>query len=222
MESGIQRNNIEKQIELLADSLELWAGTMNSEGIDYFFTVTDMDRNGRLELIVSSCQGTGLYTYSDYFEVNDTFDGLTAVEGNRMEGHSEADIIVDSAPVYYDAQNKVYYYIYDDIIRNGKEYYENKRAVSLENGKIVQNDLAYKTTVFENEKQMTDCTDREGKNITADQYDGIADTVYGSLEKQKAVFSWNRAESMGELQQMGKEKLCGMLLDSYSKFSGEQ
>ena len=41
---------------------------------------------------------------------------------------------------------------------------------------------------------MTDCTDREGKNITADQYDGIADTVYGSLEKQKAVFSWNRAE----------------------------
>ena len=222
MESGIQRNNIEKQIELLADSVELWAGTMNSEGIDYFFTVTDMDRNGRLELIVSSCQGTGLYTYSDYFEVNDTFDGLTAVEGNRMEGHSEADIIVDSAPVYYDAQNKVYYYIYDDIIRNGKEYYENKRAVSLENGKIVQNDLAYKTTVFENEKQMTDCTDREGKNITADQYDGIADTVYGSLEKQKAVFSWNRAESMGELQQMGKEKLCGMLLDSYSKFSGEQ
>ena len=75
---------------------------------------------------------------------------------------------------------------------------------------------------FENEKQMTDCTDREGKNITADQYDGIADTVYGSLEKQKAVFSWNRAESMGELQQMGKEKLCGMLLDSYSKFTGEQ
>lgn len=58
----------------------------------------------------------------------------------------------------------------------------------LKNGKIVQNDLAYKTTVFENEKQMTDCTDREGKNITADQYDGIADTVYGRLEKQKAVF----------------------------------
>ena len=90
----------------------------------------------RLELIVSSCQGLNLYTYSDYFEVNDTFDGLTAVEGNRMEGHSEADIIVDSVPVYYDAQNKVYYYIYDDIIRNGKEYYENKESrISLKTGK---------------------------------------------------------------------------------------
>ena len=35
---------------------------------------------------------------------------------------------------------------------------------------------------------MTDCTDREGKNITADQYDGIADTVYGSLEKTESGF----------------------------------
>ena len=87
MESGIQRNNIEKQIELLADSVELWAGTMNSEGIDYFFTVTDMDRNGRLELIVSSRQGTGLYTYSDYFEVNDTFDHPHG-SGRKQDGRA--------------------------------------------------------------------------------------------------------------------------------------
>ena len=220
-ESGLLNTEVGRQIELLADNLDLWAGTMDSEGIEYFYTVTDMDHNGRLELIISSCQGTGLYTFSNYFEVNNTLDGLAAVEGNRREGDSEADIIVDSAPVYYDAGNKVYYYIYDDVIRNGIEHYENKRAVWLDNGKLVQNALAHKTSVLENEKQVINYTDSEGKNITGSQYDSIADTVYGGLEKRNAFFKWNKAANKEELQQMGREKLASLLLDSYNQFSTE-
>ncbi|MDR1771445.1 MAG: hypothetical protein LBS02_12520 [Hungatella sp.] len=41
--------------------------------------------NGRLEIIASTCQGSGLYTHSSIWKVNESMDGLLPVENNISE-----------------------------------------------------------------------------------------------------------------------------------------
>lgn len=218
-ESASQRGEIEKQIRILTDNRSLWANTMDSEGVSYFYTVADLDRNGRLELITSSKQGTGLFTFSNYFEVNESFDGLTEIDKNRQEGSSETDIIAESAPVFYNPQSRVSYYIFDNMNRNGAENYESKSAVSLENGVIVERALAHKRTIPEGQTQKVTCTTAEGKDISETEYNNIADTVYGGLERQNAAFLWNKAESKEELDRLNADMLGEKLLKSYHKFA---
>ena len=37
----------------------------------YQFAIADLDHDGRLELIVSNCGGTGIYTYSRFYRVEE-------------------------------------------------------------------------------------------------------------------------------------------------------
>ena len=146
--SEVSDITIERQLQVMLDSYE-W-GCPPSGNIRRMFTVTDLDQNGRLELIISRLEGSGQYTYSDYYEVNKELDKLTPCEWLDRTFESEADIMVSSVPVYYDSNNKMYYYIFHDRIPDGIHYAsENKRAISLANGKLSERILAYKNTYDE-------------------------------------------------------------------------
>lgn len=132
-------DSIEKQLDLISENVAVWWGDDDILFGRYGYSVTDFNRNGRLEIIASSCQGSGFYTRSSIWEVNESMNGLLPVEKNISEGDSEADVITDSVPVYYDAAANRYYFIFDDVIRaGGAAYYYNKRAVWLENGFMEQ------------------------------------------------------------------------------------
>lgn len=69
-----------EQIKLIADCREQWMPwekrRTDLEPEQYSFLVADMDDNGRLEMMVSFCGGSGNISQNHYYEVNDTGDGL--------------------------------------------------------------------------------------------------------------------------------------------------
>lgn len=183
-------DNFTEQLSVIADSKDLWKQE-EVFGV-WGYTVTDLDRNGRLEIISASVQGTGFYTLIMIFEVSEDGSGLSEVMQNRPPYDSSPDILVQNVPFYFDRQNGRYLYIFDDIIRNGMaEYYENKRAVYLENGIWEELPLANKATIYTDAEHYTiTCTDASGAAISEGQYDAAAENAFGNLEKSEGCFSW--------------------------------
>ena len=187
---------VSEQLDLIAANADLW-----KQEVDFGlwgFTVTDLDHNGLLEIISASVQGTGFYTYINAYEVNETGDGFTELQGPSVyRTDSAPDIMVSTVPVYYDKDANRYYYIFDDYIRNGMaEYYQNKRAVSIADGKWEENTLASKATVYSDADHfIMTCTESAGDTITEEQYDDIAQTVYAGLEQGEAEFDWQMTET---------------------------
>ncbi len=187
---------IDSQIELIAQNKDLWK--QDIEFGTWGYTITDLDHNGRLEIISASVQGTGFYTYIVAYEVNAEGNGLTELYGpEKMNYDSAPDIMVSTVPVFHDEKENRYYYILDDMIRNGMaEYYENKRAVSIVDGTWQETPLAYKTTIYTDAEHYTiNCTDANQNPISEAQFSSIAESVFSGLEKGEAEFNWIMTDS---------------------------
>ena len=82
MVSANNKFEIEKQLNLIMNNKNLWY--KDTEFEKYSYAVTDLDKNGRIEIISSVCQGTGIYTYTEIYEVNESMDDLKLCESNLM------------------------------------------------------------------------------------------------------------------------------------------
>lgn len=218
-----ETEQIEKQLQLITDyCMDLWQKDSNENEYEmYFYTVTDLDRNGRLELICASVQGTGIYTYSNYFEVNEQSDGLTQCDVKSDRGDSEADIVVEAVPVYYDGKADAYHYIFSDYTRDGMAMsYENIRELSLKNGEITDKVLVYKESIYdENGMETAEYYNAATKEaIDSEQYESMVETVFAGFEKKTAAFVWE-GRLMSELKEMSREQIQDMLQKSYKGFS---
>lgn len=206
---------IEKQLSLIKDNVDIWKDKLGYEKFEY--VVTDLDHNGRLEIIASSCQGTGIYTYSTYYEVNEDMTALNKITTNYEEGASEADIIYDRVKVYYDATNNEYHYIFTDLCKNGAaEYYEGIHDLVLKDGKLTDTVLARKTTIYENEKAKVTLEDNKGNSTTEEEYENIAEKTFENFSSKTISLKWIDGED--ENFDMSLEKL---LKDSYAGFGLE-
>ena len=215
-----QDSDIKNQIYIIADHRELWNNLLDYANETCQYTLTDLDQNGRIELIVSQWGGTGYYTYSEYYEVNDTYDGLIKCFKNYKEGDSQADIMVDTVDSYFDKSTDTNYYIFMDYIKiSPAEYYEGIRSLSLKNGKITEIPLVNKTTTYEDDdKSTTRYTDSEGLEITEDVYLQVVEKRYGDFEKKKITFSWY---DLRELDSLTKDELSKKLQEVYEEIYGE-
>ncbi|MGN0353185.1 MAG: hypothetical protein ACI4ES_16215 [Roseburia sp.] len=151
--------NVEEQLTLIAENASLWLG--DCEGIYYQYAITDLDQNGRLEIITSSCEGTGHYSYNQIYEVNEALDSLILCEPDWEEGESQPDLAVSTVPVYYDFEHNVYLYVFDDMLKiSATEYYENKQTLSLQNKQLVSCLLASRSTTYseDSEEPVVTCT----------------------------------------------------------------
>lgn len=151
--------NVEEQLTLIAENASLWLG--DCEGIYYQYAITDLDQNGRLEIITTSCEGTGHYSYSQVYEVNEALESLIPCEPGWEEGESQPDLAVSTVPVYYDFEHNVYLYVFDDMLKiSAAEYYENKQTLSLQNKQLVSCVLASRSTTYSDasEEPVVNCT----------------------------------------------------------------
>ena len=190
------QTGFDEQISLIAANADLW-----KQDVEYGvwgYVVTDLNKNDRPEIISCSVQGTGFYSYIKAYEVNEEGTGLNdLMEKLNLRTDSSPDIMVTSAPVYFDKEAGRYYYIFDDMIRVGMtEYHENKRAVSIIDGLWEETTLAVKNTVYTDaDHAEITCFDGNGNGISEAQYAAIADSVYGNLEAGEACFNWVTTES---------------------------
>lgn len=219
-EDAAVSEEISAQLSLIAANASVWVQDA-SYGTVYQYTVTDLDQNGRLEVIAASLQGTGLYTYSCFFEVNEARDGLTAVTLPWEEYDAGPDIIVSAADVYYDSASQLYHYLFTDVTRNGAaESYTSENSLTLKDSVLENAVLARRSEVYSDEETSTvTCELADGTSITQEAYDSIADTTYGSLERRTASFSWYSASESTNLAAIDSDSNYDILLGCYQGFS---
>ncbi len=212
--------SIVEQIQLITLNKADWF--LNSEfGESYFFTITDLNQNGRLELILSTCQGTGMYTTSAYYEVNEEMDGLLALSADLLEGDSEPDIINNTSVAYHQADTDIWYYIFKDSMRAGAAgYYENTSSVWIESDTVQYEILGKFSLLYEGESEVSSYQNALDQDITEAEYETISDQQYQGYEKYSVSLNWiNVSDTTDDTDQLftkAKESFEGFLLTQIS------
>ena len=125
----VYSSNIDSQLELIADNFESVRYQYIMEDEFYpaaFIAVTDLNHNGRLEILLTSCMGSGAFSYTALFEISEDFSELTRIEYNRDEEDEESadftqHVSGETNVAVYDCFKKddVYYYLIEDYASAG-------------------------------------------------------------------------------------------------------
>lgn len=215
----IPEDDLRIQLDIIADSFDLWSVKESSSEI-WCYGVTDFDGNGRLEIVSGALEGTGLYTYAGFYEVNAEKTGLYRWRSMLEEGWSDADFFSNTADRYTNPSTGEAYYLFEDMMRNGMaEYYRDWRAVSFLNGEIREMSVANMAVTYDYDgNESVICKDINGNTITEEQYLTAADAVFSGYEKNTAVFDWISIENNAAVP--SREGLLSSLRQSWDTFRG--
>lgn len=183
----------EAQIKLIETNRALWA--FNSEFDDMWpwgYTITDLDNNGRLEVIaVSSNRGSGLYTYAKMWEV--TEDGrnlancLDSNYGEPWSGIDKSELIC-----YFDQKTNSYYYVCEGMIRDGVDRVEHTVSVlELKDGKADWRCLATKIVMRRyGASQVINCYNADGAPISEEDYNTAVERRFEGMQRTTVQLTW--------------------------------
>lgn len=178
------------QLYIMAENKEMWTEELEYADDVYQYAVADLDRNGRYEVIVSNMGGTGHYTYSRFFEVNEEYNGLVECTTDFVEYDSQPDIISSKLETYIDDKGEFHYAVYDLLKNGAAEYYENVRELMLRDGKIITNYIANKSTIYEDGTPVITCEDSAGNNLTEQEYEEAAGNYFAGYQKITTSLGW--------------------------------
>lgn len=226
---------IENQIEIFTNEVAEWSNHFTG----YFcFTVADLNQDGNLELIVSTIEGSGDYSFTNYYVIeyktvqlmqlqedecsvaliNDFLEGEQVNDGT----HRIVDNGITYVPVYYNKNDNIFYYIHHDY--SGHTPYEARDKVyslSLENNSIREELLAYKETTCDepySSNVSINYWDSFQNEISEAEYNKISEKIYVNCDKMEMCWKWKRVETKEEVQNMNKEELKKLLMELYENF----
>ena len=186
--------DIDAQLALMASLPNLGVDTTLNP---WNYVVTDLDRNGRLELITATLQGTGLYTYLNAYEVSEDGSELVPVELMWGETDSAPDICIASVPAWEDAETGRMTIVVEDITRNGyAETYLSQRAVYYEDGKLYADTLASGSLICSDINTCEESyTAAAGNTIDGEEYAVIGSTTFGKPADQTLPLNWQMLDT---------------------------
>lgn len=186
------------QLSVIAESKGIWIEDYMSLGNVVNYAVVDLDKNGRVELIVSGMGGTGLYTTSRIFEINENYDGLTECVIDFGDG-SEPDLAYYTWDRYMD-EDHIFHYVVMDVEKNNPYgYYEEILDLTLENGVVRTSTIASRETIFkEEEPDNVICADAKGNAITEEEYENAVFNYFAGCEKTVVNIGWQNIEELAE------------------------
>ena len=186
----------EEQREKIMSLSSAW---MPADGQEWYYTITDLDHNGRSEVICESMQGTGLFTYVQAFELSPDGNSLVPLTGDPYEDVSFPDIGSSECVCYHDRASGQYHYVFSDFIRNGyAEHYCSYVAVTLYNGEFTQRFLSGMSVICDAEGHETvKYEDAAGASITEAEYNSAADRAFAGMEKYAVALNWSVVPQRG-------------------------
>lgn len=203
--------SVTSQLALIAENFDMWV--LDNEiyqNSECQYAITDLDGNGRLEVISSSMAGTGLYTYSSYYEVNSAFDGLEECVYDKMEGDSEPDIMCLFTTAYYDAATNIYHYIFEDVVRIGAmENYVIKSGLTLTDGTVSYTPLVTAHSIADGDEMQSFFYDDQDCEISGEDFENL-DYLFGGCEKYTVNFGFTEID--------GEDDILSTITASYSGF----
>lgn len=192
--------SVEGQLKIIAEAKDKIV-TYDNEDENYHYAITDLDQNGRLELIVSTGMiGTGHFTTNWYYEISKDGSKLKKCKGKAF-GNEDHDICDDIDTVYIDPKKHNYYYIVHGITHmSGAENYDSVGFLQLKNGTLTDNYLAGGSYIVSKKGKLKDSYYKMLKNgnentakLTKKQYsdiDSLMNEKYGKLKKESVAIQW--------------------------------
>ena len=182
-----------QQQQFLMDRQETWRFPEGPE--PWFYAFTDLDHNGRLEVLVASTQGSGIFTYAECWEVNAAFDGLDHCTADYAEEEFFAwpEIVMEEAPCYYDSASGLYHYVFTDLTRDGAaHHYETLCSLCLSDGKLGYQPLAGRETQDDDSGTHITCTDAAGNAISEAEFEAWPAKAFAGMEQSSQPFVWTQ------------------------------
>ncbi len=205
-----------EQLDLIAANRELWRGT--EDYIDYCYIVTDLDQNGRLEVMNASLQGSGMFTYAVCYEVNAEGTGLDPISQGETEYDAWPDIAVNKAQVHYDSTADAYWYEIDDYMRDGAAKGVTVRMLLTKNGKSIATEtLGADMRVSTENSESHTYYNGEGDEIALEEYENVVSRRCQGMEHKTVLFGWLYMEP-GEIDLFSEEELRRKLEESWNGF----
>lgn len=203
--------------KVIADNCDMWLNFMDYANEVEAYAVTDLDKNGRAEIIVSNMGGTGYYTYTRIFEINEEHDGLEEVKTDFVEGNSQPDMISFGEPVtVYIDNDFVHHYIMEDYLKaTAAEYYNVIYDVTLQEGHLSCQVLARRSELYTDGSEKVEYEDGRGQKITEEIYKSITDNVFSDANRKEThIWGWQDLE---ELKDLSNEELRKKIDESFLK-----
>ena len=194
----------------------------------WYYMVSDLNQNGRLEIVCSMIEEEGLNSTSYFYEVNASATGLIPIPyADALEKESEPDLITTGTDVYYDHEEQIYSYIEEDVVRAGTtDSYIAKSAISIRDKEVHNRILMYAKDSPNYMGTYTIYTDSYGNRIRESKYSD-AGRYFEGCEKKRASFAWfvieyelmeNSKEASDETVLEEELQLLEQLRDSYEGF----
>ncbi len=177
----------------------------------WYYCVTDLDRNGRMELIAASQHPADRSTNLKVWEVSEGRDKLEECKLRLEEDESFPDILSDNADTYFMKDKGVWSYMfYDNIVLSDKEVYTLKCSVSLVNGEVGYESYAVEHTEITGGYTTVSHTDSMGFAISPEQYNASGVNAFAGAERSNTNFDWF----------LFTDASMSRLADSYAVFAG--
>ncbi len=219
--------SVEGQLKTIAEAKDKIV-TYDNEDENYHYAITDLDQNGRLELIVSTGMfGAAHLTYNWYYEISKDGSKLKKCKGKAFgnEGH---DICDDIDTVYIDPKKHNYYYIVHGITHvSGAENYDSVGFLQLKNGTLTDNYLAGGSHFVSKKGKLKDSYYKMLKNgnentvkLTKKQYsdiDSLMNEKYGKIEKESVAIQWFSYEQL--MSEVSESQFLHKLQKSQENFA---
>ena len=159
------------QIDTIWNNRDKWMFTGQiPEGYNIYYAVSDLDGNGRLEVIATDSYGE--YNFSSYsvYEVNEDGTGLNYVVNDIMEGESMPDIEWGETFTFAkDQDGSIIGYIMTDGMRadGGSAYSVNKDFVTMKDGRISYEYIASANTSYDENGMVSEqyFVDKDGNYL---------------------------------------------------------
>jgi len=162
----------------------------------WYYAITDLDHNGRLEVLTASLQGTGLYTWVKVWEMNESCTGLVQCPDNTREGEAWPDIIKETLTSWHDPVSGRWSYVCEDYLRDGAaRYYTAQQSFCLDHGRVELNTLASMEEVYTDESHSTkNYFDANGAAAAEQDYNSAVQRAFAGQEQGTLTLSWTQLE----------------------------
>lgn len=213
-----------EEIRLISKCSGVWMNDRPQNISDlHGYAVTDLDHNGSPELLAAVNGGKENNTSCRFYEVNSEKTDINECEYEGITEELMADLMVDKTECYKDKSTGIYYYVFTDTLTKSiRETYETKVAISLFEGKVTQQKLAQKSTIYEGESETPTVTytNASGVEINESEYKNIAGALFSDCEKLTAEFGWKgyTESNFSNLESLNQSDMVSLLSDSFNKF----
>ncbi len=211
--SIVDGSNLEHQLAVIYENRADWYTTDIEMGS---YTVTDLDQNGKLEVLAAVCSGSGMYTYTNIWEVNG--DELVHCEQQVSEYDSQVDLIV-SETVAYSVDGSWNYIFYDTVRMGAMGYNCDLRSMTLQNGVVIEQTYATLSETTDGANTVLEAATAEGTPLTEDEFYALRENLMDG-EKRQATFRWiNVFEGEFDLNSASQNEAIAMLSELYTAFT---